>query len=117
VRHIVVIRDTPKARRNGHMAACVSRAMARRRPAGPACAVRRPPSLDRDAAEVAAQRLHSPRVQVLDMTDFFCRRDRCPPVIGGALVYKDANHLTRAYVATLGPMVRRRVEALMARWR
>src|SRR4051794_21513180 len=44
VRHIVVIRDTPKARRHGQMAACVSRALARRRAAGQACSVRRFPS-------------------------------------------------------------------------
>ena len=41
VRHIVVIRDSPKARPKGGVAACVTRAVARQRNAGRACAVPR----------------------------------------------------------------------------
>ena len=37
------------------------------------------------------------------MTRFICDRRWCYPVIGGALVYKDDNHLTEVFARTLGP--------------
>jgi hypothetical protein len=51
------------------------------------------------------------------MTRFFCGPRLCYPVIGGALAYKDAHHLTAAFVATLGPYLLRRVDRAMATWR
>jgi peptidoglycan/LPS O-acetylase OafA/YrhL len=114
VQHIVVIRDTPKVR--GDTDVCVERAMGRRQPAGPACAVPRASALVRDPAMVAAQKLRSPRVQFVDLTDFLCDRHRCYPVIGGALVYKDQSHLTAVFAKTLGPYLQRQVERLMAGW-
>jgi hypothetical protein len=113
VRRIVVIRDTPKARPPGGVGACVARAMARRRDTGRVCAVARRGAIDPDPAAVAARRTRFRRVDVVDMTDFFCGARRCYPVIGGALVYKDSNHLTRVFVATLGPMLERRLTSLL----
>ena len=113
VRQIVVIRDTPKARPPGGVAACVTRAIARRRNAGRACAVPRGSALDPDPAAVATQRLRAPDAQVVDMTDLFCGARRCFPVIGGALAYKDSNHLTRVFVESAGPILERRIDALM----
>ncbi len=37
------------------------------------------------------------------MTSFFCNANQCFPVVGGALVYKDATHLTELYSSSLGP--------------
>jgi SGNH domain-containing protein len=113
VRRIVVIRDTPKARPAGGVIECVSRALARHRAAGRACAVQRHGALDPDPAAVAARRVAAPRADVIDMTDVFCDRHRCYPVIGGALAYKDSNHLTRVFVASAGPILERRVDALL----
>ena len=42
-------------------------------------------------------------VQVIDLTDDICPGDRCPPVIGNVLVYRQGSHLTRTYVDTLAP--------------
>jgi hypothetical protein len=43
-----------------------------------------------------------------------CDARRCPPVIGGALVYKDVeSHMTDVYASILGPFLRREVDALM----
>ena len=117
VRQIVVIRDTPKARPAGGVGACVARAVARRRAAAKACSSPRAASLDPDPAAVAARRLRGRQAQVVDMTDVFCDARRCYPVIGGALAYKDSNHLTRVFVETAGPLLERRVEALMRHWR
>ena len=109
--HIVVIRDTPKVRHS--TAACVEQAMALRRDAGAACAVPRSGALDPDPLVVAATRLRSPRVQVVDLTSAFCSDRLCFPVVGGALVFRDVTHLTAVFAATLGPLLQRRVDALM----
>ena len=55
-------------------------------------------------------------MRAVDLSRFFCDERSCPPVIGGALVYKDVeSHLTDVYAATLAPFLRREVDALMAR--
>jgi hypothetical protein len=112
VQRIVVISDTPKGLADDRTRSCIERALGRRRSPGPACARRRSDALDPDAAFTAAVRLWSARVQTLDMTDFFCGRRWCNPVISGALVLRDQNHLTGTYSATLGPFLLRAVEAL-----
>ena len=52
-------------------------------------------------------------MSVFDMTKFFCDRHRCFPVIGGALVHKDTDHLTTTYSQTLGPFLLKRIDALL----
>ena len=73
---------------------------------GAACAQPRSDALDRDAAVSAAQR-HPPRVRYVNLTRYFCDSSTCFPVIGGALVYKDATHITSVYGRTLGPYLLR----------
>jgi SGNH domain (fused to AT3 domains) len=114
VQHIVVIRDNPYT--HGDVLACVEAAMAEREAAGPRCAVARSVAVKADPEAIAAQRLHSPRVQIIDLTNFFCHARECEPVIGGALVYRDATHLTRSYATTLGPYLLREVRKLMSAW-
>ena len=110
VRRIVVIRDTPKMR--GDTGACVERALANRRAPGASCAVPRRDSLDRDPMVAAAAGVRSDRVRTVALTEFFCGRRRCYPVIGGALVVRDQNHLTAVFSTTLGPYLLRKVDAL-----
>jgi hypothetical protein len=112
VERIVVIRDTPKVR--GDVNDCVHRVMQRGARADLVCALPRSQALDRDPAAVAAGRLHTPRVRAVDLTRFFCDRRRCYPVIGGALVCRDQNHLTAVYSATLGPYLLREVDEALA---
>jgi hypothetical protein len=115
VKHIIVIRDDPVIEFG--TLPCVSAAIARHVDAGTACAFPRASALLVDPDVVAAERLHSPRVQVVDLTHFFCGNVVCYPVIGGALVYKDTfNHITETYSATLGPYLLRDVLALMKSW-
>ena len=114
VQRIIVIRDTPKTLRSGRMVPCVSRAIARGRPPGPACSVSREEALDPDAAVAAARSLDNPRVRTLDFTRYFCGTRRCQPVIGGVLAYKDAHHLTPTYVRTMAPYLRRQVDAVIS---
>ena len=110
VKQIVVIRDTPIV---GFQAnECVRQAQAKRRNAGSICAVKRTQALRNDPAVIAARRLKSPRVKIIDMTRFMCSRKRCFPVIGGALVYKDDQHLTDVFASTLGPFLGRAIDKL-----
>jgi hypothetical protein len=110
VRRIFVLRDVPT--RPSRTAACMEAALAAQRPAVPACAVRREGALRPDPQVVAARRRTPPRVRVIDLTTFMCAPRTCYPVVGGVLVTKDTNHLTRAFSTTLGPYVLRRVRAL-----
>lgn len=110
VKRLVVIRDSPKARTS--TAACIERAIARGQPAGRSCAVRRRAALVSDPASAAALQMHSRRVQTIDLTHFFCDAQRCYPVVGGALVYKDDHHLTTVFVRTLGPYLLRSFDRL-----
>jgi len=105
-RRIVALRDTPKFR--GDTDTCVTRALRRGRAAGTACSVPRAFALERDPIMTAAARAG---VATLDLTPFFCAA-RCYPVIGGALVVRDANHMTGTYAATLGPYVLRALDRL-----
>ncbi len=110
VERVIVIRDTPKAATD--TASCVQRAITRHRRAGLVCALPRRRVLDPDPAAVAALRMRSPRVRVVDLTHFICDRRRCHPVVGGALVYKDQHHLTAVFATTLGPYLLRKVERM-----
>jgi hypothetical protein len=90
--------------------ACIVRAVGARRAPGPACAIPRGRALDRDPEAVAAVSLRSPRVRLADLTPFMCGARACLPVVGGALVLKDENHLTATFAATLGPYLLRAVD-------
>ena len=85
-------------------------------PSGPACALPRATALAPDPAATAVTRTASPRVQLLDLTDFMCDRARCYPVVGGSLVDKDHTHLATGFSTTLGPYLLRRLDRLRASW-
>jgi peptidoglycan/LPS O-acetylase OafA/YrhL len=110
VKNIVVIRDTPKV--HGNTLECVARAIAGRRPAGPACAVSRDDALDIDPQVRAANHSGSDRSDVIDLTRSMCSTRMCDAVIGGALVHKDVHHLTRTFATTLAPVLLRKVNGL-----
>jgi hypothetical protein len=105
VRHIVVIRDTPRI--TSRTVACVNRAIAAHRPAGRRCARPRRAALGPDPQVLAARRASARRPAVVDLTGVLCGPRSCPPVIGGALVYKDLHHLSRAFAETLAPQLGR----------
>jgi hypothetical protein len=115
VKHIIVIRDVPVIRLS--TLTCVERAARKHVNVGRTCAFKRRTSLHRDDYVVVARRLNSTRMQVVDLTHFFCGPRLCYPVVGGALVYKDYfAHVTRAYANTLAPYLLEKVEGLMASW-
>lgn len=114
VRHVVVLRDTP---RNGPATlGCIESAVALHRPPGPACAVPRVYALRSDPLAQAARALGSSRSQVIDLSRLMCGPAACPPVIGGVLVLRDRQHMTDAFSATLGPFLLRAIDRLARRW-
>ncbi len=78
-----------------------------------ACAVPRKKALaDTDGlAEAAAI---DPNARTVDLTDLFCTATVCSPVIGGALVYSDGNHLTDTYARSLSPYLAEGIERALA---
>ena len=110
VDRVVVIRDTPKALAGTN--GCIREALAIGREPGDACAIPRRAALDRDPAFVAARRMGSRRVRTINLTRMFCDELRCFPVIGGALVLRDENHMTAVFSQTLGTYLLRAVDRL-----
>ncbi len=101
IEEIVVVRDNPKAGKGTDE--CVQRAINAERPAGEACAIPRSEALDPDPQVAAARASGDLRVRVVDLTDRFCDDRRCFPVVGGALVHRDQDHINPIFGATLAP--------------
>jgi SGNH domain (fused to AT3 domains) len=104
---VVVIRDDP--RELTATKDCVRRRMARRQSLVRACGVPRRTAIRPDPAIAAARATGR---GTIDLTRQFCDARRCYPVIGGALVHKDADHLTQVFARTLGPFLDRAYRAL-----
>jgi hypothetical protein len=115
VKHIVVIHDTPYMRED--VLQCIEEAIRAHKDAGASCAEPRSKALFRDPNVVAAEQLHSRRIQVIDLTRFFCDFELCYPVVGGALVYRNPDHLTATFATTAGPYLLQSLRQLMKTWR
>jgi hypothetical protein len=112
VQRVVVLRDTPKMR--SATLDCVQNAMDAGRPPATACAVPRAFALEPDPAVAAARpgERVGRDVRTIDLTETLCDRRSCYPVVGGALTFKDVDHLTTVFASTLGPYLQRAVQAL-----
>jgi peptidoglycan/LPS O-acetylase OafA/YrhL len=112
VRRIVVIRDTPRMR--GGTLDCVQEAMTDGEIAiGDECAVPRRLALQPDPQVAAASRPVRKQVRVVDLTRLLCDARTCPAVVGGALAFKDEDHLTPVFAQTLGPYLRRAIDRVL----
>ncbi|WP_028064026.1 SGNH hydrolase domain-containing protein [Solirubrobacter soli] len=106
VRTIYVLRDTP-SRVSLETSTCVERLLRARRAIGSRCAEPRAGALPPDPQVEAARAPGDDRVRLLDLSDRMCTATLCPPVVGGALVLRDLDHLTRTFSTTLGPYLLR----------
>ncbi|HXH35392.1 MAG TPA: acyltransferase family protein [Plantibacter sp.] len=108
IEHIIVLRDTPTMRED--VLTCI------RDEAEPAsaCARDRTDALTEDPQFDAAIASEDPRVRPLDLTDALCEADKCSPVIGDVLAYRDSNHLSWVYAATLAPTIQGVIDQLSA---
>ncbi len=114
VKHIIVLRDTPRIA--GDTVDCVDRAITAGERADINCAVPREFSVEADPQAVAARTSGTSRTQVIDLTNRFCSKRLCFPVIGGALVFKDLHHFTLVWAETLGPPLAREVQRVSQSW-
>lgn len=89
----VVLRDSPRPEVN--IPDCVSKNESELSK----CALPLSDVLWADGSDVRAAE-NSTTIKLVDLTNAFCS-DRCPAVIEGILVYRDNNHLTATYAATL----------------
>ncbi|WP_326560066.1 acyltransferase family protein [Micromonospora sp. NBC_01796] len=53
-------------------------------------------------------------VHLINLNDAICPAARCAPVIGGILVYRDNEHLTASYAASLSPRLRAELDRVLA---
>jgi hypothetical protein len=70
------------------------------------------PRADLLAEEAPYERMPDvpPNVTFLDFSDSYCGPEICPAVIGNVLVYKDDNHVSATYLATMAPVVERAID-------
>ena len=102
---IFAIRDNPSMPVSE--LACVS---SHRESAAKACPVAKHEALMFDGQAQAAEEFAG-RVQVIDLTSYYCTATICPPVIGHVLVYRDPSHLTATYAKTLFPYINQPIVA------
>jgi hypothetical protein len=97
---VVVIKDAPRPR------ADVLECVADHAEDPGQCAVSRKAAFDYPAHTTVekAARLAAD-VEVLDLTDRYCGPERCMPVIGNVMVYRDNNHVTDTYARSLRPYI------------
>jgi hypothetical protein len=92
---VVVIADTPHP--DQEVYDCVARNPTKMS----VCAYDRKISAGAKVAHDAVQ--DQPNVSIVDLIDAICPTDRCAPVIGHVLLYRQGSHLTKTYVETLTP--------------
>jgi peptidoglycan/LPS O-acetylase OafA/YrhL len=102
---VVALRDTPSPRFD--IPLCVDL----NGPNANECTVDRASYYDEGAFEA----LEVPSgVHKVDLVDYICGPNDCPPVVGNILVYRDDAHMTNTYAATLGPYLEAELAAALA---
>jgi peptidoglycan/LPS O-acetylase OafA/YrhL len=56
-----------------------------------------------------------PRIDLVDLREYFCRNGVCPMVIGDVIVYRDRDHMTATYSRSLAPFLVDEIRSLPAR--
>ncbi len=95
---IIALRDNPSFEFD--VSACVELHGAE----DPRCSLRRAELLaERSPTDSLRESIH--HVKFIDLSDYFCYADQCPPVAGNVLIYRHMNHVTSTYVRTMTPML------------
>ena len=95
----VVIADTPDMLDDP--APCLSANLT----AAEACGQPRDRALAGAAREAELSATAARGIPLLDLNEFLCDADRCPPIIGNTLVYRDSHHLTAEISADLSDVL------------
>jgi hypothetical protein len=102
---VVVLRDVPRADKSYR--SCLL--------AGAACTLSRARALEHPAVEVEVASEFKEGVVLLDLNDAICGPKECHAQQNGVIVYRDSNHLTASFAATLAPKVAELLGALKYR--
>ncbi|MCY7396059.1 MAG: acyltransferase [Nocardioides sp.] len=100
---VVLLRDVPKS--GSDPATCLTTGS----PDMGTCMFQ-PEERSRVLGDVAVDSARAAGARVVDPTPWLCYQDECPVVIGGTLSYRDADHLTTEYAATLSDSLGRALE-------
>jgi len=76
-----------------------------------ACARRRSDMLADDNPVEAIADL-PPNVHAIDLSDYFCTNDSCPPAAGNVLIYSDRHHITATYARTLAGVLEQHMSTI-----
>lgn len=52
-------------------------------------------------------------VMYVDYTDYICKEDKCPPVVGNIVAYFDKSHMTATFNKTFAPIIRKDLEKIL----
>lgn len=109
---VAVMRDTPRPEVD--IPTCLGRVVTHRWYPRAACNLNRASALRPAAfnAELAAAEGRT-RVHFLDLTDEICDSVYCPAVKNDRIVYRDDNHLTGSFAASLAPALEARLTPLV----
>jgi len=103
---LIALLDNPRL--SDDVAVCVERDDTK---TGEGCGLPRSKAIYDDGQARAAGQVEG--AEVIDLTDSYCTKTECPAVIGGVLVYRDGNHLTATYAATITPYLAEQLKALI----
>ena len=97
---VLVLRDTPASMDQANdTPTCLGL-----NPDNPAACAGSPDEwIRQDPLTTAAERSDSDLVHHLDLNDYLCSPDSCPPIIGGVVTYADFNHMSATFSRTLAP--------------
>jgi peptidoglycan/LPS O-acetylase OafA/YrhL len=70
-----------------------------------ACAPTRSTAVDSLAVAAEQAATSGAGGRYADLTDLFCTPERCPPIVGNTLVFRDDNHVTTEYARLLAPVL------------
>jgi hypothetical protein len=109
---VAVMRDTPRFTYD--VPTCLARSVRHSWYPGGSCEADRFTVLNAAAFESEKAGAHGlPNVHFIDLTDRLCRKDVCWAVQGGAVIYRDNNHLTGKFADRLKPVLEAELLAIL----
>jgi peptidoglycan/LPS O-acetylase OafA/YrhL len=108
---VIAIHDVPQAREN--VVDCVEREGIK---AAQLCRTK-PARAFAGFNALGAAVAETPGSAMVDLTDIFCDKRGCTPVLGNVVVYLDGQHVTETFARTLAPALGKRIDAALERIR
>jgi len=78
-----------------------------------ACGKPRAAALDAPARIAEVRVAAEEGVPLIDMTDYVCTTDRCEPIVGNTLIYRDAHHITATFSELLAGQLGAQIDKII----